>query len=438
MTRVTTWTEVTELDGTESLAIDDGSNKKLLAENTLCRVASSSATQPNFSVRPADNSIDSAANTSQLIAGSDSFPCKIGAASKPVGTDNTNPAAWANDTGYVSGAASVAAIVGGYDHINNQLAGTIVGGGHNYIESNVGGHSVITGGSYNWINASRSAILGGTDNRITGASTGKCSIVCGKENRIEDGEYSAILAGLENRSNSSGSHNLQSGNANDLSGSVSYVVQIGQTHTLSGGSGSIQIGGDNNTRTAGRDGAAIAGSTNTQSGARSVILGGEGCDDNGSIGAVLSGKDGLGIFSENSHVTGCTKLSTQGDSQIFDVVQNVQTTGSDSNPPSAMFIELDDAKTTVITCTVHVTAWNETTSEEAGWIMDAVIFWNGTTYRINGSTSEPEMTAIYNAGAIDNPKLAANTGSFRLRFQGMAAETINYCARISGTMAVKT
>ena len=65
--------------------------------------------------------------------GQGSFPNLIGSTGKPVGSAYT-PAGWSDDTGYVSGAADVALIGGGYDHIVNQLAGTIVGGGHNFIK----------------------------------------------------------------------------------------------------------------------------------------------------------------------------------------------------------------------------------------------------------------------------------------------------------------
>lgn len=64
----------------------------------------------------------------------------------------------------------------GYDHINNQIGGTISGGGHNLLYSGYsagdgyhGSHGVVCGGSFNEIRSGQySTILGGTQNYVAG------------------------------------------------------------------------------------------------------------------------------------------------------------------------------------------------------------------------------------------------------------------------------
>jgi len=125
--------------------------------------------------------------------GSSTYPNLIGDTGKPIGTDFTPPG-WEDDTGYVSGAADVGLICGGYDNIVNQIAGIVVGGGHNFIKYNSGGHSVIVGGSYNIIVGARSFIGGGRANAISG-QVWLSSIVGGEENEIASGNYGVIPGG---------------------------------------------------------------------------------------------------------------------------------------------------------------------------------------------------------------------------------------------------
>ncbi|MBT8489856.1 MAG: hypothetical protein KJN62_02290 [Deltaproteobacteria bacterium] len=431
MSRVTTWTEKTTFDGTESLAVDDGTNVRVLASNLVVPIASGgTATTQNFSLDPAVNTIDSSAyRCINITAGDSLFPNKIGAASKPVGTDYTNPSSWADDTGYVTGSASVASINGGYDNVNNQQAGIIGGGGHHYIQYHVNGHSLIVGGSYNWISSYRSAIFGGTDNRLDG-NFGFSAVLSGFTNRITGtSSYSVIIGGNNNTNSSTSDYNLQFGDTNTMSSTAFLGVQMGRDHTMSAASRSIQIGGDANGRTSGINGAAISGDNNTQTANRSACITGSSCNDNGNVGAVLFGDNARGINSANSLIQGGGTLTVNGDSQSFRAIQNgLTTSATDVQPASSEFIELDDTRETVVTGRVRVTAWNVTTSEEAGWSLDFVAFWDGTTDRINGSTTDVALTAIYNPGAIDAPLLALNTGSMRIRFQGMAGETIRYVA----------
>lgn len=174
---------------------------------------SSGATGNNFVVNTLYNSMGGAESTGTISGGGQgSRPNIIGSTAKPQGTDYT-PTGWADDTGYVADSANVATISGGYDHVNNQLAGTIAGGGHNYIKYNVNGHGFIGGGSYNVMGGGRGFIgagrqnsaltgdfiniLGGDDNDATGTHA---NILGGEGNSITGAVYSTILGGRGNAS----------------------------------------------------------------------------------------------------------------------------------------------------------------------------------------------------------------------------------------------
>jgi len=128
--------------------------------------------------------------------------------------DNTSRQA---DSGYVNGTAYVASILGGYDHLNNQIAGTIAGGGHNELRA-AGNHAIIVGGSYNVQKAGLYSFIGGgtqnqqsqdfgviaggwgnwiTSDNVSGAD--ESAIVVGQENQIQDAGWGFIGTGLNQR-----------------------------------------------------------------------------------------------------------------------------------------------------------------------------------------------------------------------------------------------
>ena len=127
----------------------------------------------------ASDSAEATVNTTVLItAASATWASEIGSTGKPAGSSGTNsdPEAapnalkglpWAADSGYPSGEADVASIFGGYDHVCNQLAGTIIGGGHNYIPYHAVGHGTIIGGSNNRNYGGRGTIAGTRRGRPT-------------------------------------------------------------------------------------------------------------------------------------------------------------------------------------------------------------------------------------------------------------------------------
>lgn len=193
------------------------------------------------------------------------------------------------DASYINGTAYVASILGGYDHLNNQIAGTICGGGHNELRS-AGNHSTIVGGSYNLQKAGLySVIVGGTQNQqsqdfgvivggwgnwitsdnVSGAD--ESAIVVGQENQIQDVGYGFIGTGLNQRvlnpNNTAGMnyntllngtgcvinggfHNFGAGlNLSFTGDSGGYNTQFGSNNSVSGTCAYNLIGGSSTTVT---------------------------------------------------------------------------------------------------------------------------------------------------------------------------------------------
>lgn len=202
----------------------DNSNKTLQLNDVKIELRSNKV----IIINSEDNKIESGSGINTISGGGNSsFPNLIGFKTKPTGIDFTPPA-WSDDTFYVDNTATVALISGGYDHVNNQQAGVIVGGGHNFLKYDVNGHSFIGGGSYNIIEASMGFIGAGRANAITGGTTSLFSaIVSGDQNEIIGG-YSFIAGGDENKIN--GSFSFAFGRRNVVNGLQTHV--FGRDNTV--------------------------------------------------------------------------------------------------------------------------------------------------------------------------------------------------------------
>jgi len=153
------------------------------------------ASGSNYCARSDVNKIDDGTQTNSILGGgAANYINAIGSPGLPYGIPPALPPEWEADAAYPDNAATVATICGGYDHICNQIAGLICGGGHNFIKYNAQGHSVIVGGSFNLVSSGRSAIVGGTLNAIHGPHI-QGFIGSGTGNRITDGDFATIVNG---------------------------------------------------------------------------------------------------------------------------------------------------------------------------------------------------------------------------------------------------
>ena len=151
-----------------------------------------------------------------------------------------------SDSTYIQGSARIATIGGGYDNVNNQLAGTVAGGAHHYLYGS-GDHGTVGGGSYNMLSdGSYATIAGGTRNTV---AAGVSAIGGGHSNTISgNGAYGTIGGGYQN-SVSGNSSVVAGGRGNEVYAANSFAVgrdnvieasayasaAIGQNVTLSGG-----------------------------------------------------------------------------------------------------------------------------------------------------------------------------------------------------------
>ena len=440
--RVNTWPIKTALTGTESIAIDDTTHQRITTKDLFVRVASIS--NSNFCVNATISVIDPQTQRCVITApGDPTHTNKIGAQSSPVGTDNTNPGDWADDTAYPSGGASVATISGGYDMINNQLAGTITGGGHNYMQYNVNGHSFMGGGSYNWINAGRATIVAGTDNRVTGATSVYSAVLGGFQNSIEgNSSHSTVIGGSTNTINTTTANHLAYGVGNLITSSQDHCITIGHNHTISGASSyAAHVGGLNNARTGSGYGAALGGRNNTQSGSYSVALAADNSDDNGSQHAVMRGKQAVGMAGIGVDYVSPGQITAPGDSMSFTGTQNTRTNTQQANPQSTIQhirVPIDGA--VHLTVSIQSVCYNETSGATASFAETYSVTWaeGSTNPLFNGSGTEPSITEIYNPDSMIAPKLAGNTRQLRHRagYQTDGGDFVRTTSTITGTILV--
>ena len=90
------------------------------------------------------------------------------------------------------------ALIGGYDNVNNALAGLVISM-HSYI-SELATHGTIYGGSFqNILDGDYSTIVGGTLNTIDSDNGGAYSAILGGNRGVIHGKFSNIISGFSNR-----------------------------------------------------------------------------------------------------------------------------------------------------------------------------------------------------------------------------------------------
>lgn len=422
---------------------------------------------PNFAVYPEANYIDPDTQGSSIWGvGWTVFPNKIGAVAKPLGPDGTNAAEWSPDTGYdlaTLNDASVATILGGYDHICNQIAGVIGGGGHNYMQYNSEGHSLIGGGSYNWISAGRAVIHYGTNCRVAGEGIFN-GVHNGHTNKILGGSHNNILGGefitidtpslgycwaIGRSISITGASRYASarGISLTMTAAVRSLIDGGQLHVMTSAQDCAIVGGASTTHTntfncasVGGEGLNMSGATyagavggrlNTQSGRSSFMAAAEDSNDNGARG-LFAGRKAQGVNANFQATIGCNHPTSGVLSQAMTVAQGATTTGSSISAPDDQQVKVGNVGTSTIAGSVLVTAHNITDGTTAGYKVDFIGTWNGSAYTLNGAAADLAMSAIGTPGAgITAPTLAFNTGALRVRFGGTASKTINWSAALT-------
>jgi len=415
-------------------------------------------TYPNLCAHTAFNSIDAVADTSIIAGGGNTgYPNKIGAISKPVGASGTHsdPAAstdsvrglpWSTDSGYTSGFAKVATISGGYDNINNSIAGTISGGGHNFIPYHVNGHAAINGGSNNKNHGGWTWIGAGTGNTINSAtlSTTYSGVACGLNNTINRSSKSFIGGGDTSTIDTTGSFN---------------GIFCSYSSSISGTNGWAFLGTCNNSSITGSYSAAVAGNALTLSNSNGFIGAGDTCTISSAFSAIPTGSNitvnlpgclafGYDVRTISNGLTFSSgKLVNAGDvGNIFTHFALRTSTNSATNmgQVGGAFIVLSNSNKTVVVGKVMVVGIREDNGASAAFSLDFQAYWDGTTntiYDSAGSGGSRSLVAVNStqataAGITTAPTLELNTGSLRPKVTGVSSVNIKWTAFIIATVAV--
>lgn len=343
---------------------------------------------------------------------------------------------------YVAGTASYSTISGGYDHRNDQLAGTIAGGGHNLLNYQ-GDHGTIGGGSQNYVqNASDYATIGGGTYNGIGetAAALAATIAGGYNNTATQGPDHAIGGGRANDITSSsvaGGSTISGGNTNVIAGSGAY-------HTIAGG--------QNNQITSTGNGAAIFGGTgNTASGAYSVC---------GGQNNTVSGQNATALGQSNVNATpyslalglevsppadcdgalvfsgaGNPWAGSAGAAQAVSFVQSGQSTTNSA-------VNLTNRSTTVPTVAINsvlagrvMVACRRTTSTSGGYWTCEFILNRGASGTIN--VVSQTWTEVNNGIATATPPtIRTGVVTFQIQITGIESVTVKWVARVDAVMAV--
>lgn len=395
------------------------------------------------------NTLDSTAYSCVIAGGGDSG---ASARTVEVGTDSRNEIG--AHASYTPGAAHYATISGGYDNRNDQIAGTIAGGGHNLLNY-VGSHGVIGGGSHNHIfaNSDYATISGGTTNEIgTTTDSSASTIAGGYNNEITQGLDNAVGGGRNNTissSSASGGNAIAGGYGNTISGSGSYgCIDGGSGNTINGtGNGATILGGASNTNSGSYN--AIVGQSNTASSSSvgSLVVGLSSASNDAYqtvVGNDLSPPSGL----EGSITFGASGavFGSDGSAQAFSFVQVAQTTDA------ATAVHMTNRSTTSPTLPLN-SAWTGTVSvigKRAGQISVAAYHFkfcvsrhtsgnivveyepSGASKYLDG-TSAPDEPGI---GTTNVPRIRTGVSTFQLTVNGAAGVTIDWVARIDAVQVI--
>lgn len=353
-----------------------------------------------------------------LLGGAVDYPNKMGVTNYVSVTDSIPPEStyWIPLNWFDVNATNVtdiATISGGYDHINNQEAGTISGGGHNELrvgDIGTSGHGTIAGGSHNKIlSGSYISIGGGTFNIIT---NGNGSVIPG-------GEYNSILDSTE--ATASGFSNIVRASASasvmgfeNLITNAPYASVFGDGNSVSD-SLYASVLGYQNTLEINSIGASVIGYQNVISNAPSSVTYGRQNTNFGSYTGMLYGQNNYipatgnptGFSSDIASVSGryavaraaaaknhsAYKFSKNGDAQSGQYIlgRSIAVAG----PSSSTELRCDASSGFIFvptnsfwTCSALVVAVDTTGTKYASWRLDFCLLKTTTaTMTFPGSTA---------------------------------------------------
>ena len=383
--------------------------------------------------------IDPTVTGAWVFDGTTSFANKLG-------VNNTKPTvepatgARANDTGYVAGAAGTAAIIAGYNNVNNALAG-LIASNHSMLYAGAD-HCSIFGGSVHTIHplASYSTIIGGTSNTIEASCP-----------------YSGVYNSESVQLKTSGDINTR-GHRSTVIGSSAVLVRARNTIVI--GCNAINVDGAYNTiinsdttnvvagirnlvvasnSTVGNLAAVsyslIVGLQHTVNAGRSLVVG-ELHDVGAHTASVVTGLR-CRTHHPASRVHGCRhRANIVGANQLLEWVASQETTNTTSQR-----LSLEGSTTfpvqpadSVVTGRIHVTGVSDAGTCSA-FVIDLVSRRLGTA---NATLHHNATTTLFNGLSIVTVPTVNVTsdGIYRVQVVGIDATNIRWTATFHGHMTV--
>ena len=322
--------------------------------------------------------------------------------------------------------AHYAVIGGGYNSVNNALAGVLTGF-HCVIEKEAT-HGTISGGSeHKILDGDYSTISGGTGHTIdvtdggayasiagghTNKITGKMASIGGGWNNDAAGELSSISGGQLNKIESSSyAGAISGGHRNTVSGNQALIS--GGQQNIASGSSSVVIGGRNN----------------VASGQDSLILGG-GYNKAEGKSTILKGNYAKGV-NEGQEITGLGTFSGgYGEAQLGKIGLRIETTDGTpknlgiNNTSFGINIEPNVA----FNFKMMIVA--KSGADAKAWNIEGLIMRNGSS---NAElVGNPEVTVISNTEGADtwNATVLGGKTTLNTRVTGQAGKNIKWVASV--------
>ena len=314
--------------------------------------------------------------------------------------------------------AHFSVIGGGYDNVNNALAGVLTGY-HCIIEKGAT-HGTISGGSFHKIkNGDYPTISGGTLNEISGSN----STIAGGTSNLITGDDAVVSGGSSNKANARGA--VVSGGANN-SASANYSTINGGSDNVVSAASAMVTGGTRNTANGVYSGI-FGGIDNLSSGFISTILGGR---LNKAVAdySVASGHGAVADkLGQSSKAVGY--FSNPGDAQTSELILRTETTDANTKNlgidntatvPSMKSGEVWSFKATILA--------SDSTDVKSFEVKGISKFNTGSPVQFIGVTSE---VIAESAGASGwSVGTLGGTGTFNIRVTGQASKNIKWISKL--------
>ena len=322
--------------------------------------------------------------------------------------------------------AHYAVIGGGYNSVNNALAGVLTGF-HCVIEKEAT-HGTISGGSeHKILDGDYSTISGGTGHTIdvadggayasiagghTNKITGKMASIGGGWNNVADGQLSIISGGQLNKIESSAyAGAISGGHRNTVSGNQALIA--GGQQNVASGSSSVVIGGRNN-EAIGQDSLILGGGYNRAEGKSTILKGNyaKGVNEGQEI-------TGLGTFSGG-----------YGEAQLGKIGLRIETT--DGTPKNLGInntsIGINIEPNVAFNFKMMVVA--KSGADAKAWNIEGLIMRDGSSNATLVGT--PEITVVSNTAGAETwgASVLAGSTTLNIRVTGQASKKIKWVASV--------